>query len=145
MAGTTLFERILIGEIPAFFIAKGEGWASFLDVFPRREGHTLVIPTAPATHLQELSDLESKQLMVGVKETQRILSRYFSTEDFTVLLHDGPLAGQEIPHVHFHVIPREAGDGGKGLLSLWPNVGLPGGSPDLETLSALHAQITGGE
>jgi histidine triad (HIT) family protein len=144
MSETTLFERILVGETPAFFIAKGEGWASFLDVFPRREGHTLVIPTTPATHLQELSDLESNQLMMGVKETQRILSRYFSTEDFTVLLHDGPLAGQEIPHVHFHVLPREAGDGGKGLMSLWPNAKTPTRGPDLESLSKLHTQIIGG-
>jgi histidine triad (HIT) family protein len=144
MVKTTLFERILSGEIPAFFIAKGEGWASFLDVFPRREGHTLVIPTTPARHLQQLSALESNQLMIGVKETQRILSRYFSTEDFTVLLHDGPLAGQEIPHVHFHVIPRESGDGGKGLFALWPDVESPKGSPDFESLSTLHSQIIEG-
>ncbi len=144
MTETTLFERILIGETPAFFIAKGEGWASFLDVFPRREGHTLVIPTSPVAHLQELSDLESNQLMIGVKETQRILSRYFSTEDFTVLLHDGPQAGQEISHVHFHVIPRETGDGGKGLPALWPNVEPPKGSPDFESLSKLHSQIIEG-
>jgi histidine triad (HIT) family protein len=144
MSETTLFERILTGETPAFFIAKGEGWASFLDVFPRREGHTLVIPTTPATHLQELSDLESNQLMIGVKETQKILSEYFSTEDFTVLLHDGPLAGQEIPHVHFHVLPREAGDGGKGLMSLWPNTKNTAGGPDFEVLSKLHTQIIGG-
>lgn len=115
-----------------------------MDVFPRREGHTLVIPTTPATHLQELSDLESNQLMIGVKETQRILSEYFSTEDFTVLLHDGPLAGQEIPHVHFHVLPREAGDGGKGLMSLWPNAKNTAGGPDFEVLSKLHTQIIGG-
>ena len=144
MAEATLFERIISGEIPAFFIAKGEGWVSFLDVYPRREGHTLVVPTSPVRHLKELSDVESNQLMIGVKKTQKILSRYFSTEDFTVLLHDGPLAGQEIPHVHFHVLPRESGDGGRGLMSLWPATTPPSGSPNLESLEKLHSQIMEG-
>ncbi len=144
MVETTLFERIITGKLPALFISKGEGWVSFLDAYPRRAGHTLVIPTTPVAHLQELSDLESNQLMIGVKETQRILSRHFSTEDFTVLLHDGIQAGQEIPHVHFHVIPREIGDGGKGLMSLWPDAEPPRGSPNLESLSKLHTQIIQG-
>ena len=144
MAEATLFERIIAGEIPAFFIAKGEGWVSFLDVYPRRDGHTLVVPTSPVSHLRELSDVESNQLMIGVKETQRILSGYFSTDDFTILLHDGPLAGQEIPHVHFHVMPREPGDGGRGLMSLWPDATLPSGAPNLELLGKLHSQIMEG-
>jgi histidine triad (HIT) family protein len=144
MAEATLFERIITGEIPAFFIAKGEGWVSFLDVYPRRDGHTLVVPTSPAIHLRELSDVESSQLMIGVKETQTTLSRYFSTDDFTILLHDGPLAGQEIPHVHFHVIPRGPGDGGRGLMSLWPDAPLPSGPPNLDSLEKLHSQIMEG-
>lgn len=144
MAEATLFERIIAGEIPAFFIAKGEGWVSFLDVYPRRDGHTLVVPTTPVSHLRELSNLESNQLMIGLKETQSILSRYFSTDDFTVLLHDGPLAGQEIPHVHFHLMPREPGDGGRGLMSLWPESPPPLGAPNLESLEKLHSQIVEG-
>ena len=47
MAEPTLFERILSGEIPSHKIGEGEGWYAFLDIFPRREGHTLVIPTTP--------------------------------------------------------------------------------------------------
>ena len=44
MAEQTLFERILSGEIPSHEIGSGDGWYAFLDIFPRREGHTLVIP-----------------------------------------------------------------------------------------------------
>ena len=44
-----------------------------------------------------------------------MLGQHFDTEDFTVAIHDGPLAGQEIPHVHIHVIPRQQGDGGGSL------------------------------
>ena len=51
--------------------------------------------------------------MEGVADAQRRLGKVFGTQDFTVVLHDGPLAGQEVPHVHVHVMPRTKGDGGR--------------------------------
>ena len=63
---TTLFERILLGEIPSHEVAKGDGWYAFLDIFPRREGHTLVIPTRPVQRLAELTPEEGAQLMSGI-------------------------------------------------------------------------------
>ena len=57
MAELTLFQRILSGEIPSHKIASGEGWYAFLDIFPRREGHTLVIPTTPVQRIAELTTL----------------------------------------------------------------------------------------
>ena len=100
MAEPTLFEKILSGEIPGNFICRGEGWGSFLDVFPRSQGHTLVVLENPSQRLADLSQQELSLLFSGVKETQQTLSAYFDTTDFTVTVHDGPLAGQEIPHVH---------------------------------------------
>ena len=75
----------------------------------------------------------------GVAEVQRRLGHRFSTQDFTVCIHDGPLAGQEVPHVHVHVLPRTAGDGGGTLMSMWPAVG--SGEPDHAALSALATQL----
>ena len=92
MAELTLFQRILSGEIPSHKIASGEGWYAFLDIFPRREGHTLVIPTTPVQRIAELTTLERSRLMTGVAEVQSLLSSHFQTMDFTVLVHDGPLA-----------------------------------------------------
>ena len=105
---TTLFERILSGDIPSHMVAKGDGWYAFLDIFPRRSGHTLVIPNRPAQRLSELDANELRQLMLGVKEVQHRLSQHFDTVDFTVCIHDGPLAGQEVPHVHVHLIPLQS-------------------------------------
>ena len=110
MAEPTLFERILSGEIPSHKIGEGEGWYAFLDIFPRREGHTLVIPTTPVQRLAQLDERQRSQLMSGVVEVQIRLSNYYGTTDFTVIVHDGPLAGQEVPHVHVHVLPRTKGD-----------------------------------
>ena len=94
MAEKTLFEHILSGDIPSHKVGSGEGWYAFLDIFPRREGHTLVIPITAASRMKDLSPLERSQLMEGVVEVQRLLAIKFNTTDFTVVVHDGPLAGQ---------------------------------------------------
>ena len=142
MAELTLFQRILSGDIPSHKIASGEGWYAFLDIFPRREGHTLVIPTTPVQRIAELTTLERSQLMAGVAEVQSLLSSHFQTSDFTVLVHDGPLAGQEVPHVHVHVLPRTPRDGGSTLAAMWPNS--PVVDPDHVALQALSSSITKG-
>ena len=140
MAGPTLFEKILSGEIPGNFIRRGDGWGSFLDVFPRSEGHTLVVLENPSQRLADLSEAELGLLFTGVKQTQEALSAYFNTTDFTIAIHDGPLAGQEIPHVHVHVIPRLAGDGGGALPWMFPNA-KPPNPPNFSELSQLCINI----
>ena len=140
MAEPTLFQRILSGEIPSHKIASGEGWYAFLDIFPRREGHTLVIPTTPVQRIAELTTLERSRLMTGVAEVQSLLSSHFQTMDFTVLVHDGPLAGQEVPHVHVHVLPRTPKDGGSTIAAMWPRSSVA--EPDHEALGALASSIT---
>ena len=120
MAEKSLFEHILSGDIPSHKVGSGEGWYAFLDIFPRREGHTLVIPTTAASRIADLSTHERSRLMEGVAEVQRLLSIKFATIDFTVVIHDGPLAGQEVPHVHAHVLPRTENDSGKTLAAMWP-------------------------
>ena len=140
MAELTLFQRILSGEIPSHKIASGEGWYAFLDIFPRREGHTLVIPTTPVQRIAELTTLERSRLMSGVAEVQSLLSSHFQTMDFTVLVHDGPLAGQEVPHVHVHVLPRTPKDGGSTIAAMWPRSSVA--EPDHDALGALASSIT---
>ena len=140
MAELTLFQRILSGEIPSHKIASGEGWYAFLDIFPRREGHTLVIPTTPVQRIAELTTLERSRLLTGVAEVQSLLSSHFQTMDFTVLVHDGPLAGQEVPHVHVHVLPRTPKDGGSTIAAMWPRSSVA--EPDHDALGALASSIT---
>ena len=140
MAEPTLFEKILSGEVPGNFICRGDGWGAFLDVFPRAEGHTLVVLENPAQRLATLSKSDLTTLFSGVQQTQTILSNYFETTDFTIVIHDGPLAGQEIPHVHVHIIPRTQGDGGKALPAMFPNANPPN-PPDFASLSELCNRI----
>ncbi len=121
MSGTTLFEKIITGEVPSHKVGQGEGWYAFLDIFPRRLGHTLVIPEVPVTNLSQLNASQFTNLFTGMREVQQLLSRFFDTDDFTICIHDGPLAGQEVPHTHIHIIPRTTDDGGLTLMSMWPN------------------------
>lgn len=135
----TLFESILSGQIPSHCVAQGESWYAFLDIFPRREGHTLVIPRKAVQRLSELNSQELSGLMEGITVVQQRLGTHFSTTDFTVCLHDGPLAGQEVPHVHFHVLPRTQGDGGGTLMSMWPPTATS--EPDHQSLSSLATSL----
>ena len=59
----SLFTKIINGEIPASFVAKGETWVAFLDIFPRRPGHTLVIPVEQKQYISELSPESRTGLM----------------------------------------------------------------------------------
>ena len=141
MAEPTLFDRILNGTLPSHKVAEGELWYAFLDIFPRRGGHTLVIPKQNAQHLSELSEAMRNALFTGVGKVQEILSKYFETDDFTVCIHDGPLAGQEVPHVHVHVIPRQSGDGGSTLQAMWPNAPPMGEEADHGILHTLAMNL----
>ncbi len=143
MAELTLFQKILSGEIPGNFVARGENWGAFLDVFPRSEGHTLVVPSKPAQRINDLSKLELSDLFERLKNTQAVLSRYFKTNDFTVVVHDGPLAGQEIPHLHIHVIPRLKENASSALPAMFPHANPPN-PPDFASLSELCQKIKGG-
>ena len=140
MSDQTLFEKILSGEIPSHEIGRGNSWYAFLDIFPQREGHTLVVPHKAVSRLSQLNDQEIAGLFSGVKDAQQKLGKIFSTQDFTICIHDGPLAGQEVPHVHVHVIPRTKGDGGLTLMSMWPKT-KPVAEPDHATLAKLSEQV----
>ncbi|PXF20262.1 MAG: HIT family protein [Methanobacteriota archaeon] len=138
----SLFTKIINGDIPASFVAKGDTWVAFLDIFPRRPGHTLVIPIEQKQYIADLSPESTAGLMEGVVEVQRRLGAHFDTTDFGVGVHDGPLAGQEVPHVHVHVVPRTEGDGGLTLLACWPDTPPPGSTdPDFAALAELSEQL----
>jgi len=140
---SSIFSKIIDEEIPASFVAKGEGWVAFLDINPRAEGHTLVVPVGQAQHLRNLSSQSRAALVEGVAEVTERLCSHFGVEDCTVVVHDGPAAGQEIPHVHIHIIPRKEGDGGNSILAMFPKTPPPGTvEPDFSALAALAAELS---
>ena len=107
-----IFCRIIARELPASFVYEDATVCAFLDVQPINPGHLLVaprihtdamrvLPTETARHMMEVA----QQLMSGLRETN------LRCEGINLFLADGAVAGQEVAHVHLHVIPRYPDDG----------------------------------
>jgi histidine triad (HIT) family protein len=105
-----IFCKIISGEIPTKIITKTENSIAFLDAFPLTKGHTLVIPKKHHEKIQNLSPEENTDLFSTV---QKIISKVDKLTGATlVAIHNGKDAGQEIPHLHVHLVPRSADDSG---------------------------------
>ena len=117
MTDECLFCRIAAGQVPATKIFEDEVVLAFLDIGPLSDGHTLVIPKQ---HFQKLHDCPPELLaQVGcrVGKVAKVLTRAIDCDGYNVLCNNGRAAGQLVNHLHFHIIPRKAGD---GLFGSWP-------------------------
>jgi diadenosine tetraphosphate (Ap4A) HIT family hydrolase len=101
------------GEIePARLLALDDLFAVVADKFPISPGHTLIIARRPVARFQDLTAAEKARLLVWIDWTQEHLASNLSPapDAFNLGLNDGPAAGQTMPQLHFHVIPRYTGD-----------------------------------
>ena len=95
-------------EIPAKILYEDEDTIAFLDAFPVAKGHTLVIPKQHYAKIQDLpSEINEKLFNTVHKMIPKVDSLQGST---LVAIHNGKDSGQEIPHVHVHLIPRSNSD-----------------------------------
>lgn len=106
-----IFCKIVDGEIPAAKLLETDRILSFLDVNPVNEGHALVVPKRHAENLLDLRQKEMHAAIFAVQRVSRAVVRVTDADGFNVLQNNGKVSGQEIPHAHFHVIPRFEGDG----------------------------------
>ena len=105
-----IFCKISSGEIPTKIITETENSIAFLDAFPLAKGHTLVIPKNHHEKIQDMSSEENSDLFSTV---HKIISKVDKLTGSTlVAIHNGKEAGQEIPHVHVHLVPRSTNDSG---------------------------------
>ncbi len=80
------------------------------DGFPISQGHTLIIPKRHTSSFFDTSDEEKLALFKLLKHTKLKLNQEFHPDSYNIGINDGPAAGQTIPHVHIHLIPRYKGD-----------------------------------
>ena len=103
-----IFCKIANKEIPSRIITETENSIAFLDAFPVSRGHTLVIPKHHYEKVQEMTDLANTDLFNTVYQVISKVDRL--TGATLVAVHNGKDSGQEIPHVHVHLIRRELSD-----------------------------------
>jgi len=110
-AGLCVFCAIAAGRTPAELLAEEEGALAFLDNRPAALGHTLVIPRQ---HYGTIWEMDEAAGLAVVRLTLRVASALraaLQPDGLTVVQNNGRAAGQEVPHVHWHLIPRWHGDG----------------------------------
>lgn len=132
---TTLFEKIIAGDIPSVQVYEDAHVIAILDIAPLAEGHTLVIPKKPAQLLHELPFTDATHVFAVVRKLTKALPESLSCDAVTVLLRDGEAAGQEVPHLHVHLIPRTEND------SLGPGFGGTGQQVSEDTREAVAEKI----
>ena len=112
-----VFCKMVAGQIPVTKIYQDEVVLAFLDIGPVSDGHTLVIPT---THVEKLHDCPAELLSRVASRLGRIaraVAAGTNSNGYNVLCNNGISAGQLVEHLHFHIIPRNTGD---GLFNRWP-------------------------
>jgi len=125
MSDDCVFCSIVDGEIPARTVYEDDDVLAFLDANPIAEGHTLVVPKA---HHARVGDLPEDLRDAVFRTVGRLTPRVEAAVDAdasNVGFNDGAASGQEIPHVHGHIVPRFDGDGGS------PIHAVAGARPDL--------------
>jgi len=110
-AQDSIFTKIVKGEIPCHRVFESERILAFLDITPLSEGHTLVIPKQQVERLEDLPPEETAELARQLGAIAKRVVAATGAEGYNILQNNGRVAGQEVPHVHFHIIPRRAGDG----------------------------------
>ena len=103
-----IFCKIVSKEIPTKILYEDEYTIAFLDAFPVAKGHTLVIPKQHYAKIQDLSSEINEKLF---NTMHKLIPKVDSLQGSTlVAIHNGKDSGQEIPHVHVHLIPRSKND-----------------------------------
>lgn len=106
-----IFCKIASGQIPALRVAEDDAMFAFLDIGPLAEGHLLVIPK---NHYASLTDMPASECAAVAQHFPRLSQAVLKATGLAgcnVLLNSGKSAGQEVMHLHWHIIPRIPGDG----------------------------------
>lgn len=111
-----LFCKIVSGVLPSHKVYEDDDVLAFLDISPVNYGHTLVIPKNHFKNFEETPEEVLAKTINVVKKVGKSLKDNLGVAGYNVYVNNDSVAGQIIPHIHFHVIPRRAGDG----LELWP-------------------------
>lgn len=101
----TLFSKIIAGEIPSYRIAENERFFAFLDIFPLRHGHTLVIPKLEVDRFFDIPDEYLAGMLLFARPIARAIETSFDCQRCGL-----SVIGLEVPHAHLHLVPIDSSD-----------------------------------
>jgi histidine triad (HIT) family protein len=96
----TLFSKIIAGDIPSYRIAENDRFFAFLDIFPLREGHTLVVPKTEVDHFFDLPAEYLQEMLLFAQPVAKAIEQAFDCNRCGI-----SVVGLEVPHAHLHLIP----------------------------------------
>lgn len=102
---SSIFTKIIQGEIPSYKIAENEHFYAFLDVFPLVPGHTLVVPKIETDYIFNVSDAELNELLTFSKPIAKAIEKAFPCKRVGIAV-----IGLEVPHAHMHLVPIDSAD-----------------------------------
>jgi histidine triad (HIT) family protein len=98
--GMTIFSKIIAGEIPSYKIAENEKFFAFLDIFPLREGHVLVVPKTEVDNLFDLPAEYLSEMLLFAQPIAKAIEKAFNCNRCGI-----SVIGLEVPHAHIHLVP----------------------------------------
>ena len=97
---STIFTRIVEGEIPSYKVAESEDFYAFLDINPLAKGHTLVIPKKEIDYIFDVEDELYKKLFLFAKKVGKAIESVIPCKRIGIIVF-----GLDVPHAHIHLIP----------------------------------------
>lgn len=128
-----IFAKILRGEIPKTTVYEDDDTLCFMDIMPRADGHCLVIPKTPCRNLLDASPEQLAVCMRTVNKVANAAMQGLGADGITLQQFNEDAGGQEVYHLHFHILPRHAG------VALRP----PGKMGDMDQIKAIAEKISG--
>lgn len=129
-----LFCKIIAGDVQAEVVYRDDAAYAVMDIHPRSPGHAFVIPKKHYATLSDIPDAEMGAVFVAVKNVMEKIRTALAPDGFTIGINHGRDSGQEIDHLHIHIMPRHKGDGGGAVQSVVNN-------PPVESIVAIAEKI----
>ena len=136
MSEETVFSQIVAGEIPSHTVYEDETTYAFLDVNPLAPGHTLVIPREPYERVNDMPPELVGDVFSTAGRIADAIEEAVDADATTLAINNGEAAGQEVPHVHLHIIPQFEDDTARPIHGLFDGVAM-----EDEELASVAADI----
>lgn len=123
-----IFCKIVAGQIPCKKLYEDDHSIAFMDINPISDGHVLLVAKEHVPFIHECKPETIASVTRNLPKVANAVSKAMNADGYNVLCNNGSAAGQEVPHMHFHIIPRNDGD---GVFTQWPAFQYPEGKAEM--------------